>query len=310
MRGYAAALMVILTLCLSFSPARATENAFGRYVPGVFAGPASEIVPPVPGFYWQSSMFYYRASASKSLNIPLGRSLKSNVKAEFFNFSISTMWVPDWHPAKGVTVGLGLTLPLQTLYTKANVGQVSKSDRSAGLLGDIMLLPSVGWHMGPHFVSMNVGIYMPTGPYDQNELSNIGLNCWTFTPSIAYTYINPELHIDYSFAGGIDINTKNPATNYRSGAMAHADTTLLRTFDNGLGIGVFGSMQYQISDDKGALAEQLNGFRGRSFAIGPMVKYSTSGKYQLTLTFNWAPEFYVKNRLQGDAFYLNAMLRF
>ena len=41
--------------------AGATENGFGRYIPGVFAGPASEIVPPVPGFYWQHSTFYYTA---------------------------------------------------------------------------------------------------------------------------------------------------------------------------------------------------------------------------------------------------------
>ncbi|UQZ90197.1 hypothetical protein C4J81_13700 [Deltaproteobacteria bacterium Smac51] len=291
------------------APALATESAFGRYIPGVFAGPASEIVPPAPGVYWQNSTFYYQASAGKSLQVPFGGILKSDLKINFFNFALSGIWVPDWNPANNVNVAIGVTIPLQSLRVKADVNRFSSTDHSEGL-GDIAVTPAVGWHWGRHMMAANVSIYMPTGRYRAGDLANIGLNYWTFTPSLAYTYVNPEAHVDFSIAGGVDLNTRNKDTDYRSGAMAHVDAALLGTFDNGLGAGIFGSMLYQIADDKGQLADRLNGFRGRSFAVGPMLKYSGAGEHGVTANLNWAPEFSVKNRLKGDAFYLNISGRF
>lgn len=291
------------------SPALATESAFGRYIPGVFAGPSSEIVPPVPGFYWQNETFFYKASADKSLQIPYGRELKSDLKINFFNFSVSGIWVPEWQPADNVNVAIGLTLPYQSLRVQSDLGRLSATDHCDGL-GDIVLTPAIGWHGGHHLVSANLSIYMPTGRYRAGDMANIGLNYWTFTPSVAYTYANPEAHVDFSFVGGIDFNTRNTDTDYRSGAMAHVDATLLGTFDNGFGAGVFGSVLYQIADDQGELADRLNGFRGRSFAIGPMLKYTAPGKHGMTVNLNWAPEFNVKNRLKGNAVYFNVTGRF
>ena len=308
MRNYLLTVLIMASICLLPLPARATENAFGRYIPGVFAGPASEIVPPVPGFYMQSSTFFYRASAKKDTQLPIGRTLKSKVEVEFFNTALTGVYVPEWSPGKNLNLGLGLTLPFQTLYIKADVGRLSTSDRSTSL-GDIVLTPAIGWHEGPHFVSANLSVYMPTGEYNKNHLANVGLNCWTFTPSLAYTYVNPEKHIDFSVAAGVDISTKNDATQYRSGEMAHADATLLWTYE-GFGAGVFGAVLYQFTDDEGDLADQLNGFRGRSFSVGPMLKYSAGGERDFTINLNWAPEFHVKNRVEGDGFFLNMSMRF
>ncbi len=290
-------------------PASATEAAFGRYIPGVFAGPASEIVPPVPGFYWQSSTFFYKASGGKDMRAPFGGTVRSNLKVSFFNTAISGFWVPDWNPVDNVNVGIGVTLPFQSLHVKADVGRFSATDDSGGL-GDIMVTPSIGWHQGHHLVAANVSVYMPTGPYKKGALANIGLNYWTFSPNLAYTYVNPDIHLDFSVVGGIDINTRNKATDYRSGAMAHVDAAILGVLDNGLGAGVFGSVLYQITDDQGEVADRLNGFRGRSFAVGPIIKYSAPGEHAITVDLNWAPEFGVKNRLEGDAVYLNITGRF
>ncbi len=308
------AVLLALLLCSPFfwgqsRMAFATESAFGRYLPGVFAGPASEIVPPKPGFYWQSSTFFYSASGGKDTQMPFGGTLRSELEVDFFNFAVSGFWVPDWNPAENVNVGIGVTVPLQSIHAKAKVGRATISDDSTEV-GDLVITPTIGWHQGHHLVAANVSVYMPTGPYKAGELANVGLNCWTFSPNLAYTYVNPEAHIDFSIVGGIDFNTENPDTDYRSGALAHVDATLLGTLDNGLGAGIFGSMLYQISDDQGELADRLNGFRGRSFAVGPMVKYSFPGEHQVTIDLNWAPEFGVKNRLEGDAVYLNIMGRF
>ncbi len=301
---------VAAALCLWCVPAaRATESAFGRYIPGVFAGPASEIIPPVPGFYWQSSSFYYKASAGKNLQAPFGRTLHAGLETSFFNQSFTGLWVANWPADSNFKAALGFTLPIQSLRVKASAGSRTVTDHCDGL-GDIMITPAVGWNSGPHLLAANVSIYVPTGRYRVGDLANIGLNYWTFTPSVAYAYVNPKEHVDFSIVGGVDINTINKDTDYRSGAMAHLDATMLGTFDNGFGIGAFGSVLYQIADDKGELADRLDGFRGRSFAIGPMIKYSGSGTHGVTINLNWAPEFGVKNRLKGDAFYLNATGRF
>ncbi|SBW10453.1 conserved exported hypothetical protein [uncultured delta proteobacterium] len=308
MRKYLLTALLMASICLPPLPALATENAFGRYIPGVFAGPASQIVPPVPGFYMQSSTFFYKGSAKKDIQLPIGRDLKSKVDVEYFSTALTGVYVPEWTPGKNMSVGLGLTVPLQTLYIKAGAGSLWTSDRATSL-GDIMLTPAVGWHDGPHLATANVTIYMPTGDYDKDNLANIGLNCWTFTPSLAYTYVNPEKHIDFSITAGVDISTWNNDTHYRSGEMLHADATLLWTYE-GFGAGVFGSVLYQFTDDEGALADQLGGFRGRSFSVGPMLKYSAGGEHEFTVNLNWAPEFHVKNRVEGDGFFLNMTLKF
>lgn len=307
MRKYLLTVLLMAILVLPPSPALATENAFGRYVPGLFAGPASEIVPPVPGFYLQSSTAFYKASAKKNIQIPVGGELKSKLDVEFFNTALTGVWVPEWTPSENITLALGVTLPLQSLYVKAEVGNFSTSDRSTNL-GDIIVTPAIGWHDGPHLGTVGVSVFMPTGEYDKDSLANVGLNCWTFTPNLAYTYINPPKHVDFSIAAGVDINTWNNATQYRSGSMFHADATLLWTYE-GFGLGVFGSALYQLTDDQGALADKLHGFRGRSFAVGPMLKYSTSGEHAVTVNVNWAPEFEVKNRTEGNGFFLNISLR-
>ncbi len=306
-KRWTAILLTIMT-CLPPVPALATENAFGRYIPGLFAGPASEIVPPEPGFYMQSGTLFYKGSADKSLQVPMGGTLRSNVKAEYFSTALAGVWVPEWSPAQGWNLALGLTLPLQTLYSRLDVADRGISDRCTSL-GDIMLTAALGWHEGPHFAAVNLSIFAPTGQYNRNSLSNVGLNVWTFTPGIAYTYVNPERHLDFSMAAGIDINTWNNATHYRSGEMFHVDATLLGTY-KGFGAGVFASVLYQISDDQGDLADRLNGFRGRSFSVGPMVKYSSGGERNFTVTVNWAPEFAVKNRTQGYTLFCNMSAHF
>jgi hypothetical protein len=44
----------------------------------------------------------------------------------------------------------------------------------------------------------------------------------------------------------------------------------MKQWSNGVGVGVGGRIQ-QVTDDERGLAEQLDGFRGRSFGIGPNV---------------------------------------
>ncbi len=287
----------------------ATEAAMGRFIPGLFAGPGAGIVPPYPGVYWQSSSFYYQASASTTLQIPIAGATQVGLKAEYASETLTGIWVPDFHLGNNLTLAFGASLPIQHLRVQ---GLRTSADTSDGI-GDIMLSPFIlGWHdTSGNFLSASLRVFAPTGDYDKNSLANIGMNYWTFTPTLAYTHLDVKNGIDFSVVGGIDVNTKNNATDYTSGAMAHLDATLTKTFENKIGVGVFGSVLYQISDDKGAVADMLNGFRGRSYAIGPMIKYTAgSREAPINLSLNWAPEFGGENRLQGNAVYFNASGKF
>ena len=82
-------------------------------------------------------------------------------------------------------------------------------------LGDITIVPLLfGWHndaMNTWF-SAQLGITAPTGEWTEGSLAFIGLNYWTFSPMVGFTYLVPEHGLDFSAKFGVDINTENPDT--------------------------------------------------------------------------------------------------
>jgi hypothetical protein len=292
---------------LTFLPsyASATESALGRYIPGVFATPNAGIVPPVPGVYWQNSSFYYHGSADGSLEIPVGNSVRTGLESDFYSTTFTGLWVPELELGHGLTFALSASVPVQYLDISARLGPFETED-SSGSIGDIMIAPTLGWHSGTTFMSASLRIYAPTGAYDADALSNVGMNYWTFSPTFAFTHINPATGLEFDLLAGLDINTENQATDYTSGAMGHLDAVLIQNFSKQFGLGVFASVLYQLGDDKSTFADARDGFKGRSYAIGPILKYTAGTEAKpISMSLSWAPEFGTKNRLKGDGFYLN-----
>ena len=294
--------------CVVFAPIAAfgTEAAMGRYSPGLFAMPGAAIVPPVPNVYWQSSSFVYFGSAGKDLEIPIGGTAQFGLSADIIATSMTGLWVPDIKLGDNLTFAISGTIPVGYMKVDAALGPFGASDHVTDL-GDIMVAPTIGWNQGTSFVSAALRIYAPTGGWEKNALANIGLNYWTFSPTLSFTHLVPEHGIDFSVVAGLDINTENTATDYTSGLLGHVDAVLSKKFENNVGIGIFASALVQLTKDEGgAIAERLDGFEGRSFAIGPVLTYTAGTKESpVSFSMNWAPEFGVKNRLEGNAVYLN-----
>lgn len=293
---------VALTLLLATSaPALATEGGVGRYMPGLFATSAAGLVPPVAGMYWQNSSFWYGASAGREFQVPSGNNIKLGMSIDFLSNSFTGVWVPSNSDGTW-TFAAAASVPVQ--YLKVDALNVLSDDRFG--IGDIMVSPMLGYMNGKNFLNFGLRIYAPTGPYNKDRLANIGLNYWTFSPTIGYTWMDPAMGRDFSVLAGLDINTRNTATNYRSGHLFHIDGIFTQSFPNRFGVGLIGSMLFQVSDDDGPLADQLNGFRGRSFSIGPVVRY-TGGTAQapLVVALSWAPEFGTEKRLKGNGVFLN-----
>jgi hypothetical protein len=182
----------------------------------------------------------------------------------------------------------------------------TKRDTAEGI-GDITLYPfMLGWTAlkGDLKYDVRLGIYAPTGGYDESELANVGKNYWTFEPAVSLSYISSKIGLELSAFAGLDFNTENNDTDYQSGTQFHIDITVAEhlPFLGGIiGVGANGFYYDQVSGDSGSGAAILGDFEGRTVGVGPVLSYARKvrGK-DLVAELKWLPEFDVKNRLEGD----------
>lgn len=295
--------LAILSITLFPGAAAATEAAMGRYIPGVFAMPDAGVVPPMPGVYWSANTIYYKGDISADIQVPVAGDIVLGLDALIVGETFTGLWVPEVSLGNNTVLGLSLSIPVQYVEVSASLGGAEVTQRQTAL-GDIMFAPTIGWHSGTTFLSGSLRVYAPTGAWEEGALDNVGMNYWTFSPTVAFTHLDMQHGLDFSFTAGIDINTTNPDTDYHSGTMAHLDASVMKAFNEQFSAGIFGSVLYQLEDDDGA-PPVLDGFKGRSFAIGPMLKYTAGTKENpVNISFSWAPEFSVKNRTQGNGLYL------
>jgi hypothetical protein len=110
------------------------------------------------------------------------------------------------------TYAVQAAVPVGWTRATAEVGPFDRTDEVTGL-GDITIVPLLfGWHndaMNTWF-SAQLGITAPTGEWTEGSLAFVGLNYWTFSPMVGFTYLVPDQSLDFSAKFGVDINTENP----------------------------------------------------------------------------------------------------
>lgn len=292
--------------------AGATESAAGRYIPGIFAAPGAGIVPPYPGFYYGISNALYSGDAAA--NVPFGNGqVAVGLDATIWITALAGIYVPQQDLPGNWTYAFQGVLPLGWTEATAEVGPIQRTDELAGL-GDISLTPLLlGWHndTGNTFFSASFTITAPTGAWEQRNLAFVGLNYWSFQPAVAFTHVTAD-GWDFSGKFGIDINTENEDTDYYSGAMAHLDLAATKSVTEQLQLGVIAGFLYQIEDDEGTFPDtRPDGFRGRSIAVGPLVKYKAKfDEREVDFSLSWAHELETKNRMEGDAVFFNVSGKF
>lgn len=152
-------------------------------------------------------------------------------------------------------------------------------------------------------VNSRLTFYAPTGNYTAGKLANTGKNFWTVSPSIELMYLGKQNGIEASLFTGVDFNSENKDTNYKSGTQFHMDGTLAQHFPlwGGLaGVGINGYYYKQIAADSGSGAT-LGDFKGMTTGAGPAISYTTKvGQHGITGELKWLHEFETKNRLEGD----------
>jgi hypothetical protein len=287
-------LMAGSALVVALPAAQATEGGGSSYPMGA-ENYMTGAMPP-PGWYGQVFAESYRADR---LLDNQGHRAVNDFRLSADVIAPRLIWVTD-QKLLGGDLAFHINVPLVDLKVDLN----GQHQRKTGV-GDIIFGPALGYHYSEKFHAIYaVDVFAPTGRYDQGDLANIGRNYWAFEPIAAFSYIDPT-GINADLKMMYDFNLRNRDTDYRSGQEAHADYSLGWGFGNGWVVGVGGYIYHQTTDDR-QNGDVVDDNKGRAFAIGPSIKYSSGSKWFVTA--KWQKESEVRNRPEGDAYWVKFTL--
>ena len=216
---------------------------------------------------------------------------------------------------------VGVAVPFVWLQVRA-LGNITTrlGDRSpgrtdwAGGLSDVILLPfELGWTNRDFKYGMAPMIFAPTGEYQTDQLANVGLGYWTFTPMVYFSWLSSKIGTEFSVFTGVDFNTKNTDADYQSGDIYHVDATLAQHLPLAGGFAGVGATAFylkQFTGDSGSGA-RLGSFEVQSYGVGPTVSYARKfGKTQAVLDVQWLPQLHVENTVKGNFIWAKLGLAF
>ena len=243
-------------LALSWSPASAIEAFVNpQSKPGVLIG-ASAGVPP-PGIYMFDQVFTYQSNAVgpgvKSL-APLG--VNSNVGFQVAVDAQGFLFVPGW-TFLGATYDAVIVQP----FVMGSLGSPFNIQES-GVHNTYIVPVELSWRLGTSgfAIKAGLGMFVPDGTQHTfipgvtgsalgprgTGYPFVGDPYWTFQPEVIVSYLKDGWNL--SAAIYEEINTRNTATQYKTGNILHADFTATKT----IGKWTIGPVAYyfgQVSDD-------------------------------------------------------------
>lgn len=285
----------------------ATEGGIGRPITGMQVQPLNGLLPVEEGGVLTLSSIYYDGNFERSRNVPIAGKVTGGLDYEVSYNMLNGVFV--WNTNEKWSLATTVGIPVQYTKIDAYLNNFNREESSTKI-GDAMFSPlMVNYHLNPIMHALfGVSIYAPTGSYDADKLSNAGQNTWTFVPNVAFTTILPKMNAEITTNMAYEIYSKNDKTDYTNGDIFRFDLLGLKRFGelggDGMGVGaVFGLIE-QTTKDEGALADRLNGFKGRSLGAGPIFTYDkklskTSG---ISASLRGIYEFDVKNRPEGEAY--------
>lgn len=295
--------------------AYATEGGLGRPITGLQGTSYAGIVPSTPGFTLGVNYAHYSGDIGAARQTPIGNSiaLGLGVSADLLNFTGIYVWDTaggGWNYATALSVPFAKIDA--TALLRVGAAGLSTRDSDSGLY-DAAVIPIMA---SRHFsetrhMSLALYVFAPTGSYDPTRLATLSVNTWTFSPTIGYTQLLGDGTLEFSAVAAVDIDTENEATGYKNGALFRLDGVFVRRFGSDWGVGAAGGWIHQLADDSGELADQLNGFKGRALALGPIVTYGKKWDGgEVEFSARWLREFEVTNRFRGDPIMLTATIVF
>jgi hypothetical protein len=286
-----------LSMMAGSGAVQASEGGGSAYPNGAESISVAQLPPP--GTYALTYTNYYTAGRVNDGN---GDSVVPGFSLDAFANIARIVHVTD-RKILGATFAVQAFVPVVDLTVHAAGARQHKFG-----LGDMIVNPFIlGWNRGNWNFIATMDTFVPTGLYNRDDLANIGRNYWTFEPVLATTYADPKGGPEFSAKLMYDFNTKNKATDYKSGQEFHVDAAAAYNF-NPMTIGITAYYYEQTTDDRlSGLRVGLDGNRGKAFAAGPLIRYQLG---HVPITAQWQHEFTAENRPQGDKFWLKAAFRF
>jgi hypothetical protein len=282
-------------LCLFTVAVPATEMGGGAYPNGAedFLSGAA----PPPGTYLINYLTHYHADR---LNDNAGDKLVPDFKLRATADVVRLIHMTD-KTVLGATWGMHIFVPIVHLDIESTLG----NDSTSGL-GDIIVDPFIlAWHGKNLHVTTGLDIYLPTGRYHADRLANPGRHYWTFEPVAGVTWLG-DSGFQASVKAMYDFNTKNDDTGYRSGQELHVDWALGQKLGD-FTVGAAGYWYQQTTDDRNTNPLRPTLERGRSIALGPVLKYDYRN---MAFTLKYLVETEARNRPEGDNLWFKFLYAF
>jgi len=288
-------------------PAHAVEGGLGRSITGMQITSYVGVIPPEPGMQWSLSYVQYDGKIGASRPAPIAGQVSLGLEGDVSLWAASGVYVWPTRTGRWNFASM-LTVPYIDADVTANLqgplGNQVRVQDSASNLFDVYFAPVIaGFHINEvQHLSFGLYVYAPTAKYTPGKLANPGLNVWTVSPAAGYTHLFQKGTLEFSVLGGMDWYSRNDDTDYKNGLVLRTDTLLVKRTASGWGFGAAAGWLQQVQDDESDLADRLDGFKGRSFGVGPVLTYGKkwSGGEHVDVSFRYLSEFSVRNRFEGD----------
>lgn len=306
--------IVATFVALASVACHADEGGVSFWLSGQFASLAA--VPATPGWSLTMMPYYYNASAGASASFQRGGAIVSGLRTQAPILFAVPSYAPDTkilggQPYFSLAFGGGRN-STQVDLSATVLSSVAQRQRSDSISGGADLYPfaSLAWNQGYHNWMAYLTGNIPTGAYNSQRLSNLGIGHGAADLGGGYTYLNDKNGRELSAVAGVTFNVQNPDTHYTNGVDWHLDWAVSQFLSDSWHVGVVGYVYYQLSSDSyptngfgGALRSRILGtFKSRIAAAGPEVGYlfKVNGKAAYAnVRAYW--EFWQKNRVEGYA---------
>lgn len=159
----------------------------------------------------------------------------------------------------------------------------------------------VGFTLG-----LGLGVTIPIGIFDSQEVGNPGFNNWVLSPNVAFTYRTKPLLLDATefsarvyYNHNFDRDDSTGGFTYRDGDYLSTDFAITERY-NRFQFGLAGNVRWQIEDDEGTPATPAaDGQRHKSIRLGPIVAVDFP-EHRTTLTLKYLTDVYSRNAFEGD----------
>lgn len=306
----AALLASSLLLLFSHGHALADEGGVSFWIPGQQGSYAA--LPGEPGFSFP--VLYYQGASEADTNRPfqIGDNLHIGMDVDMGLLMLSPTYVFK-DPVLGGQASINVVGVFGAVGVDAEsslsgpLGNITSFGRAESLtsFGDLYPTFTLKWNDGhDNFMAYLAG-GIPIGDYDADDLANIGAGHGAIDAGVGYTFMDADSGWEFSAVGGATYNFENTETDYRNGVDLHLDLAASKMVSDSVQLGVAGYAYQQVSDDKGTSPLITDGFRSRTFGIGPQIGYFfPSGGGQGYVNLRGYYEFEAKNRPEGWTVFL------